>query len=243
MDVENIERILSMLDYSLKEEKKMNKTILIASATFVAGAALGSVVSWNMLKTKYKQIADEEIESVKEVFNERTKEFESYNNKLKETLENLGSEPEPKEEVKIAKIRPYVSYAESFKQGLNQGIEAGSKDINKEISEKARDIVNDCNSIVQGGNDTVMPITPYVIRPDEFDVGDYEVITLRCYDDDVVTVDNTGRILTEDEIEECVGLDSLTHFGEYEDDSVFVRNDTLRIDYEILRDEDAYYDE
>lgn len=232
-----------MLDYSLKEEKKMNKTILIASATFVAGAALGSVVSWNMLKTKYKQIADEEIESVKEVFNERTKEFESYNNKVKETLENLGSEPEPKEEVKIAKIRPYVSYAESFKQGLNQGIEAGSKDINKEISEKARDIVNDCNSIVQGGNDTVMPITPYVIRPDEFDVGDYEVITLRCYDDDVVTVDNTGRILTEDEIEECVGLDSLTHFGEYEDDSVFVRNDTLRIDYEILRDEDAYYDE
>ena len=49
--------------------------------------------------------------------------------------------------------------------------------------------------------------------------------------------------LTEDEIEECVGLDSLTHFGEYEEDSVFVRNDNLKIDYEILRDEDDYYDE
>ena len=88
-----------------------------------------------------------------------------------------------------------------------------------------------------------MPRTPYLIKPEEFDIGDYEVITLRDYDDDVVTVDNTGKVLTEDEIEECVGFDSLTHFGEYEEDSVFVRNDDLRIDYEILRDEDDYYDE
>ena len=88
-----------------------------------------------------------------------------------------------------------------------------------------------------------MPITPYVIRPDEFDTEDYDIITLRYYNDDVVTMANTGRVLTEDEIEECVGLDSLTHFGEYEEDSVFVRNDNLKIDYEILRDEDDYYDE
>ena len=39
----------------------MNKNVLIASATFVAGAALGSIVSWSLLKNKYKQIADEEI--------------------------------------------------------------------------------------------------------------------------------------------------------------------------------------
>ena len=42
----------------------MNKNVLIASATFVAGAALGSMVSWNLLKNKYKQIADAEIASV-----------------------------------------------------------------------------------------------------------------------------------------------------------------------------------
>lgn len=35
---------------------------------FSFGAAVGSVVTWKLLKTKYEQIANEEIESVKEVF-------------------------------------------------------------------------------------------------------------------------------------------------------------------------------
>lgn len=35
---------------------------------FVAGAAIGSVVTWRILKTRYEQIVKEEIESVKEAF-------------------------------------------------------------------------------------------------------------------------------------------------------------------------------
>ena len=35
---------------------------------FASGAAIGSVVTWKLVKTKYEQIANEEIESVKEVF-------------------------------------------------------------------------------------------------------------------------------------------------------------------------------
>lgn len=38
-----------------------------------------------------------------------------------------------------------------------------------------------------------------------------------------------------DDVEEIVG-DGLEHFGEYEEDSVFVRNDAKRCDYEILKD-------
>ena len=35
---------------------------------FAAGAAIGSVVTWKLLKTKYEHIAQEEIDSVKKVF-------------------------------------------------------------------------------------------------------------------------------------------------------------------------------
>ena len=38
-------------------------------------------------------------------------------------------------------------------------------------------------------------------------------------------------------MDNVVGLESLAHFGEYEDDSVFVRNDRLKCDYEILLDQ------
>lgn len=46
--------------------------------------------------------------------------------------------------------------------------------------------------------------------------------------------------MDDDEIEETVGKGSLTHFGEYEPDSVFVRNDRLKVDYEILMDQRTY---
>ena len=42
-------------------------------------------------------------------------------------------------------------------------------------------------------------------------------------------------------IEETVG-DALEHFGEYEDDSVFVRNEENMCDYEILLDQRTYSD-
>ena len=35
---------------------------------FAAGAAVGSLATWKFVETKYKRIAQEEIDSVKEVF-------------------------------------------------------------------------------------------------------------------------------------------------------------------------------
>ena len=43
-------------------------------------------------------------------------------------------------------------------------------------------------------------------------------------------------------VDNVIGEDSLNHFGEYEEDSVFVRNDSMATDYEILRDLRAYSD-
>lgn len=50
---------------------------------------------------------------------------------------------------------------------------------------------------------------------------------------DGVLADECGEIV--DDVEEIIG-DGLDHFGEYEDDSVFVRSDAKRCDYEILKD-------
>lgn len=81
-----------------------------------------------------------------------------------------------------------------------------------------------------------------MISPDEFgDQDEYDQISLTYYSDGTVTDDN-DRPMSDDEIEESIGKDSLTHFGEYEDDSVFVRNDRLKADYEILKDERTYAD-
>ena len=82
--------------------------------------------------------------------------------------------------------------------------------------------------------------TPYVIPPEEFgEFDDYEEIGLTYYADQVLTDDDDELV---EDIEDTVGFDSLNHFGEYEDDSVFVRNDRLKCDYEILLDHRKYSD-
>ena len=46
----------------------MSKSILSKVFIFAVGAAIGSAVTWKLVKTKYEKIANEEIESVKEIY-------------------------------------------------------------------------------------------------------------------------------------------------------------------------------
>ena len=81
---------------------------------------------------------------------------------------------------------------------------------------------------------------PYVISPDEFgEKDDYDTITLMYYEDDILADDNEDKI---DDVDGIIGYDSLSHFGEYEDDAVYVRNDARRTDYEVLRMLKTYAD-
>ena len=81
-------------------------------------------------------------------------------------------------------------------------------------------------------------IEPYVIVPEEFDENGYETMTLFYYADGVLAYGDTNEVV--EDVGELVCEDFAEHFGEYEDDSVFVRNDNLRIDIEILKDVRRY---
>lgn len=99
---------------------------------------------------------------------------------------------------------------------------------------KAADILKTAGYQPTSGSEGI-----YVISPQEFgEIPDYERISLTCYADDVITDD--GDEVLEDWAD-LVGADALTHFGEYEHDSVFVRNDILKRDYEILKDLSPYH--
>ena len=208
----------------------MNKTV-IGIISFAAGAAIGSVATWMLVKNKYEQIAQEEIEEVREV----------YMNAIRKT-EEVDDEHEESAPVNEApKVAELKSYNDVVKESgyINYG-NITEAEVEEMVKEKTKEIVEECNDILKKTEDKVNN-KPYVIHPDEF--GDeYNVVTLVCYNDKVVTTYDTGEVLTDEEVEKLVGLDSLSRFGEYEEDSVFVRNDSLNVDYEILRDEENYSD-
>ena len=180
-------------------------------ALFVIGAGLGSVTTWLLIKKKYEQLTQEEIDSVKEVFLNRKPiidDSESIDD-IQEPQKKTEDKPDIIEYTKKLKEEGYINYSNVVPENKKQ----------EELETMDK---------------------PHIIPPEEFGAfDDYEVISLMYYEDQVLTDDDDEPVY---EIEDTVGYDSLTRFGEYEDDSVFVRNDRLKCDYEILMDHRKYSD-
>ncbi len=182
---------------------------------FATGAAIGSVITWYCVKKRYERIAQREIDSVKEVFAQKKLCSQT---KLVKAEEKLAERLDDgiKRAAEQAKDKPDVrEYAAILK---NTGYATG-------VNQKEED------QTVKDG------YSPYVISPDEFgEFEEYEKISLTYYADGVLADDNDEIV---DDVEDIVG-DALNHFGEYEDDSVFVRCDERKCDYEILLDQRTF---
>lgn len=187
---------------------------LIPFATFIIGAAIGSVATWFYAKKRYEKIAQEEIDSVKQIFTYKKEEpNESSDESIEEDRkhENVTREkPDITQYAKMLSKQEYTNYSKP--DALEEDPEPEEK------TWKA----------------------PYVISPDEFgEFDDYDKISLTFYSDHILCDDDNEPV---EDVESTIGFESLNHFGEYEDDSVFVRNERLKVDYEILLDLRKYSD-
>ena len=202
----------------------MNST-LKGVLIFVLGAAAGSLATWKLIEKKYKDIAQEEIDSVKDTFSKMKKneypdkledypDFEEFNDS--DDSDDVEEEPKPEQKIDRNNKPDIVEYAKILSEtGYTNYAERQDKKEKK-------------------GVEPVEDERPYVISPDEFGEKDgYENVTLTYYADGVLT-DYFDNVISN--VDEVVGFDSLDHFGEYEDDVVFVRNEKMETDYEILRD-------
>ena len=78
---------------------------------------------------------------------------------------------------------------------------------------------------------------PYVISPDDFgSVPGYNVEPLDYFADGILA-DGWGVEL---DIAETIGEDAINHFGDYDDDVVYVRNEQTKLEYEVTRDPRTY---
>ena len=187
---------------------------------FVAGAAIGSIATWKLIEKKYKDLADEEIESVIETFKNRKPRITK--DEVKETVEKVINKwKEPKETV------------EDIVTAQGYSIE----------NEEEIDEDDESNYIVNVDNDNdndIEVITPYVITPEQFgQYNEYGTKTLTYYSDNVLT-DEIDNPITSDEMVTMIGPDALDHFGEYEDVSVYIRDEMNEMDYEILKSEKKF---
>ena len=187
--------------------------------TFVTGLVIGSVVTYVVVKDKFEKIAQEEIDSVKEVFGRRVEK------EADKKVEKIA-------EKEVEKIRKeYNEYDNLTKNYTNYSKTEVEEDKDEEVCENDEDGVELFE--VERASDSDRP---YVIDPWDFGGEDgYDTVTLNYYADDVLT-DSDDNVIEDEDIDDFVGKDFAEHFGEYEKDCVCVRNDRLKIDYEICRD-------
>ena len=179
---------------------------------FAVGAAAGAVATWKLLNDKYDKLYHEEVEAYKEYHKEKS--------------DKATSEPKPEPEPEVKK--------EEYIHKVDQD----------PIMNKLRDTIEragytDYSTTKLKNESEEKDIRPYVIRPEE--LGDqigYDVIELTYYADGVVAEEDDVM----DDVDEVIGIDSLGHFGQFEEDAVCVRNDRLKCDYQILLDERKYSD-
>ena len=173
---------------------------------------IGGFLTWDFFKTKYEKIADEEIESVKETFEHREPR-PGKNYKVEEALK--GNDTYINVSPGVAERVIHIIDSNGYRNYSNAAIETDKK----------------------GGTADMELKQPYVITPEQYeDNVDYTKVSLTWYNDEVLE-DDWGNVLDPDDV---IGSDALKTFGQYEKDSVFVRDDDEQIDYEVLLDTRSY---
>lgn len=179
--------------------------------TFAAGALVGATV----MKKAYEKIAQEEIDSIKNRYEEKysdEKEAES----AEETVNNDDLKTVYDDVIKTTGYSEQTDYSEISRKPVKKNEE--SKDVEKEKADTTR---------------------PYLIPPNKMSENeDYDTISYTYYKEDGIVADDCLDIV--ENIEETIGFESLSKFGEYEDDAVHIRNDILKCDYEVLLSYESY---
>ena len=185
---------------------------------FGAGVIAGAFVAARAVKEKYQQEAEEEIAEMREYYREKEqkrREAEEYEAIVEETETEYKEDFKPIEELEeakeIIKDKGYINYTHYN---------------DTDIKENKREEQVDENEI-------------YIIDPEEYggENGEYDTATLTYFKDGVLA----------DEVDEIVayniigGEENLQPFKDHPDcNAVYVRDDNIMVDYEILRDPYQY---
>ena len=189
---------------------------------FVAGAVIGGVAAYFYAKRKYEAICEEEIESMKEFY------MEPHAAPEKKEEEKVTQKYRISDEINRAKAN-YAQLTQDYMEAPDPDDVAASEMVNNPYPFMADDSPRE--GIAEA---------PYVIAGEQFvnEKRNFDKITLMYYAGNGVLVDQTETV--QQDIDEVIGRESLNHFGESEEDTLYVRNENLNCDYEVLYVPETY---
>lgn len=176
---------------------------------FAAGAVAGTVAGIGISKRHFEAIAAQEINEVRDYYRKANKELaDQLVDKTSDIKEEQAEEPAEK------------PIEEETKKEYDNIIKYGNYVTTEEIDDEEDDYSDD---------------EPYIIDPSEFgNNGNYATQTCTYFADGVL-VDDVDEVI--EDPEKLVGNLHVDIFRDFDATSVYVRNDWMKMDFEILKDD------
>lgn len=205
------------------------------------GLLAGHFLSGKYWRKKYEEVYAAEIEGMREHY-----------------LQKLVAAEDKKDLDTIVKEQGYESTASAEDTTRTDYRAAGNADEQEEVQESSKEVQEEAEvtNVFTTNGDVVdtwdyneetlarTPDKPYVIHVDEYkeNATNYDQLTYTWWEtDEIMTADHDEVV---DEVDRIVGMDNLKLFGHGsgQKDVVYIRNDQMSMDIEILRS-DANYGE
>lgn len=180
---------------------------------FMAGGAAGFGAGWLLFKKKSEIRADKEIEEVKAYYAEKLISEKKRIDRLEDDSKKINEAIESV--YSDAKIKDKTSY---HKIGKEEEIVKAEKESPEEDE----------------------PTKPYLITEEEFlnDKNDYDKISLTYYMFDDTLADECDEMI---DVEENISSDIYNQIATSDED-LYVRNNAIQTDFEIMRIEGSFHD-
>jgi len=219
------------------------------------GAVAGFFVAYRKAETKYRQIAEEEIsaevDQMRQHYNEKAVAL--YASSQKEDLDEIVRErgysadstkppmvvTPPTAVVEAAEAAQDIVETEDDEQADESSDEAEVRNIFEEAEfEDAWDVSKERRQR--------SPLAPYVIHQDERDEFDhYDGVTFTYYEADDVLSNERDEVVAPEDRDRLIGEANLEKFGHGSGDAsiVYIRNDQLEMQFEVVRSPNSYAEE
>lgn len=201
---------------------------------FGAGVCVGASASYLFLKKRYEKpnvVIDEKDEAiVDEIAAARERKIRDMDRTSPKTPYRDGDTVIPKRGMRQEVIRSYEADMDA-REAFDQTELESLRDQEEYLK-------------YEGISTRYTGDRPYVISDEQFNEENdhFDKISLTYYEDDCTLADEGDEMITD--VDNTVGRENLDKFGELSDDPevVYVRNEKIAVDYEIIRLSKSYSD-
>jgi hypothetical protein len=230
--IDTIEETLDVIDdawlvFTRKQKKGLIfSAVLVGSGIALAAATTGYLFAQKKLKAKYEKISEQEISEAKQFY---------------AVLNSKETPGEAVERLIPSQSESLTSAAEALRSYQGEEVENSEPDVVVEVNvfERAQQDVEDFDIEEEMKNRTRN--VPYIIHHDEYMEADpgYPQQTLTYYEgDDTLTDEQDTPIIA---VNDVIGEGNLRFgYGSGDSGTVFIRNDKLSLDFEVVKSDGKY---